>query len=107
MSNATAIGWRLGIITDFRDFTAPGGARFIKIFVQVDDKGTKLRATCLCKPVILPGGDLYKWIRVCDIPLAAIDDTVKPALFIGKAVKVHVVQRSEYYNIIDVKAVGA
>jgi len=105
MANAIAIGWRTGKIVDFRDFVTAAGARFIKVFVEVDDRGSTLRASCLCKPVILPGGDLYKWIRVCNIPLAAIDNTVKPALFIGKPVKVHVAQNGDYFNITDVKTI--
>ena len=110
MPSKTVIGWRNGVVTDVRDLNATGGRHFIKFFVTVDESTTKggstFRATALVKPALIPGGDLYKWVRVCNVPLAEIDQSIRPELFRDKLVKVYVVQNGGYFNITDCKTVG-
>lgn len=106
MANGTAIGWRTGTVSDVRDIKLADGRRFIKFFVDVADAKGAMRASGLCRPTIVPGGDLYKWVRVCNVPLAEIDTSIRRELFIGKPVKVNVVQRGEFFNITDCKTIG-
>lgn len=106
MPSKTEIGWRTGVVTDVRDLTTRTGAHYIKFFVQVTDTTGSFRASCLCPPSLVPGGLLYKWVRICNVPLAEIDASIRPELFRNKSVRVHVVQSREYYNITDCKMVG-
>ncbi len=92
--------WYSGKITNvFRKETMRGPR--IKFYVKLE--GTDPEASCLCRPNLLPGSDLYKWVRVCCIPLESIDDNIDKNKFIGKSVKVYVVKDNEYLNIVDVK----
>lgn len=105
-TSKTAIGWRTGVVTDVRDFTTADGRHFIKFHVDVQDATGTYRASAICRPILVPGGDLYKWVRVCNVALAEIDSSIRPELFRNKSVRVLVVQNGEFFNITDCKTVG-
>jgi hypothetical protein len=102
MANATMAGWKQGTVTGIKTIMGKTG-RLIRITVDVPTKTGVREASAVCPPTLVPGGSLYRWIRVCGIPLAEIDSCLRPELFIGKPVKVRVAQNGEYLNITDYK----
>ena len=96
-------GWYNGkVINVFRKETMRGPR--IKFYVLLDGVGAE--ASCLCHPNLLPGSDLYKWVRICSISLESIDDNIDKHKFIDKDIKVYVVKNGEYLNIVDVKNIN-
>lgn len=109
MTNAMLIGWRNATVTDVRGLTiskATGNLNFVKFFVEVEDP-QPYTATELCEPNLLPGRKLYRWCRVCGVPLSAIDNTINPVLFRSKKIRAKIAQNGDYYNILDIKTIDA
>ena len=94
-------GWYKGKVSNLHPIRISTN-NYIKIYVDLDNGIT---ASNLCKPHLLPGNELYKWVRVCDVQLEAIDTEIHKHAFIDKDVQVYVVRKGDYYNIIDVKKV--
>jgi len=110
MTNATAIGWRTVTVTDVRNLAIAKGAtkrNFLKFIVDVTEGGRAdaYIASQLVEPILIPGKDLYQWLRTCDIPLSAIDDKLNPALFIGKQIQAKLVANGDFTNIVDIRKI--
>lgn len=108
MSSRPITGWRDATITDVKNFVmkSKGDKKFIKFILEVEDSAGNFIASCLCPPTIVPGKALYRWVRLCNIPLAEIDNTIKPSSFKGKRLKVKVSQNGVFYNVSDLKVSG-
>lgn len=100
MTNATMAGWKQATVTGIRTVNSKTG-KLIRITVAVTTREGTVEASAVCPPTLVPGGALYKWIRICGIPLAEIDSTLRPELFIGKPVKVRIAKNGDYINITD------
>jgi hypothetical protein len=109
MTNATAIGWRTVTVTAVRNFAIQkptGKKNFLKFIVDVaeGDCANSYQASQLVEPTLIPGKMLYQWLRVCKIPLSAIDDKLNPTLFINQQVQAKLVGNGDFYNITDIRA---
>jgi len=98
--------WYPGDIIKIENFTSKTKAVFIRFTIQVTTTDNTIYATSICKPILVPGGPLYKWLRVCDIRLSDVDETLKPSMFIGKSVKVKIKQNGSYFNVDAFKHTG-
>lgn len=108
--NQTTVGWATASVTDIKSvtITRPTGAvKLLKFIVDVEDPAGNYTASQLCEPTLLPGKNLYRWIRVCDVPLSSIDSSINPALFKDKKIKVKIAMNGDFYNIVDLKKLDA
>lgn len=105
-ATSTRLGWKSGNITGISLFIARDQSKYIRITVTIGDPSGDYDATQLCRPELTIGDRLYKWLRVCGIPLAEVDDSIPSARMKGVPVKVLVRQDGDYLNIIDVKSVA-
>jgi len=108
MTNATAIGWRTVTVRGVQNFsiTRPTGKKnFLKFIVDVTEGGRSdaYMASQLVEPTLIPGKPLYQWLRVCGIPLSAIEDKLNPALFINKQLQAKLAMNGDFCNIVDVR----
>ena len=112
MTSKTLIGWRVITVLDVRNFSIdkPTGKRnFLKFIVNVaeDGRDDAYPASQLVEPTLIPGKLLYQWLRVCNIPLSAVDNSINPALFRGKKLKAKLAMTGDFCNIVDIKQLDA
>ena len=106
MTTKTLIGWSTATVTDIQNIMV-SGRNMLKFIVDVDDQSGNYIASQLVEPTLIPGKNLYRWLRVCGIPLSAVDDSIRPALFRGKKLRVKLVVSGAYFNIADFKTLEA
>ena len=108
MTNATAIGWRTVTVRSVQNFAitkSSGRKNFLKFIVDVteDGRANAYPASQLVEPVLIPGKALYQWLRVCNIPLSAIEDKLNPTLFINKQLQAKLAMNGDFCNIVDIR----
>ena len=112
MTNSTLVGWRTVTVVDVKNFSIEkptGKKNFLKFVVNVAEgnQDNAYTASQLVEPTLIPGKNLYQWIRVCNISLSAIEHNINPALFRGKKLKARLAVNGDFYNITDIKTLDA
>jgi hypothetical protein len=110
MTNATAVGWRTVTVKEVKNFSIQkptGKKNFLKFIVDVTEGGRNnaYQASQLVEPTLIPGKPLYQWLRVCKIPLSAVDDKLNPTLFINQQLQAKLVANGDFYNIVDIRSI--
>lgn len=97
--------WLVGTIVNVENFVSKSQQRYIRFTIKAKLGDSDIYATSICRPIIIPGKNLYNWLRVANVPLDEVNSNLRPSLFIGKSVKIKVTQNEGFYNVVDFKPI--